>query len=278
MTENPLTKFYRVPKLYIKLPTNGVFYAKDAIQTAINGEVAIYALSAVDELLMRTPDALFNGESLLSIIRNCVPGVQDPKILVEPDINSILLAIRIASNGPMMSMDSTCPNCSHENSFELNLQNILDTQSYLDDTNELEFDEQLVIRLRPYNFEQRHLQIINEIQETQTIQQLQSNNSADVERVAEVAQLVNKMAKRTFDIVAKSITEIEIKTTGETVTDPQHISEFMQGISKFQSDLIINKIKDLNSIGINKEADLVCSSCGHQWTQPVDYDPTSFFE
>ena len=66
MTNNPLTKFYRVPKLYVALPSKGTFYAPGAVETAVNGEVAVFAMSAVDEMLLRTPDALLNGDSLLT--------------------------------------------------------------------------------------------------------------------------------------------------------------------------------------------------------------------
>lgn len=277
MSNNPLAKFYRVPKIYTSLPTKGVFYDPGEVETAVNGEVAIYAMSAVDEMLLRTPDALLNGDSLLKVIKNCVPGVANPKNLVEPDINTLLLAIRIASNGPGMSIDLQCPNCQHDNTFEINLQNILDTQSFLDDECVIEMDNELLIRVRPYNFEQRHLQILNEIQQQQTIQQLQSQNDDDFDKVAKIAEAIDRMAIRTFDIISKSIESVHIVATGETVVDQQHISEFMTGISKHQSDIIMNKIKDLNQTGIETNISFCCNKCQHTWDQQVDFDQSSFF-
>ena len=277
MNTNPLIRFYRVPKLYVKLPTNGELYPPNFLETAINGELAVYPMSAVDEMLMRTPDALFNGDSLLKVIKNCVPGVKNPKDLLEPDINTLLLAIRIASNGAIMDLDIACPQCSHENSFQVNLQHLLDTQTALEDDCTIDLDNELIIKVRPYDFSQRHMQILNEIQQGQTITQLQNSDDADLEKVAKIAQVINDMANRTFDIVAKSIESIQIKSTGELVTDQKHLAEFMSGISKTQSDVIINKIRELNQLGVDANISFACNSCKHEWNQQVDFDPSSFF-
>jgi hypothetical protein len=88
------------------------------INLAVNQEIAVYPMSALDQILMRTPDALLNGDALLKIVKNCVPDIQNVKQLVEPDINTLLLAIRIASVGPSMELELNCPACQQENNYQ----------------------------------------------------------------------------------------------------------------------------------------------------------------
>jgi len=274
---NPLAAYIRTPKIYVKLPSQAKFYDPSSIELSVNGEVAVYALTAIDQIMLKTPDAMLNGEALLKVVQNCVPGVKDVKRLVEPDINTLMLAIKIASSGQSTELDIACPNCNKEHSFNINLSQILDTQSYMDDDTSLNFNDQLILNLRPYNFEQRHLQMLNEIDEAQTLRMLDAKDDLnEADKIAEVAQQVNRMAGRTFDVLAKSVESISI-IGGETVTDTAYIAEFVKGISRDQAEIIISRIRELNQIGIKTNIELVCDSCEHTWTQPLDFDPTSFF-
>ena len=89
------------------------------------------------------------------------------------------------------------------------------------------------------------------------------------------------MADRTFDIVAKSIVSITIlkndQGQSETITNQEHISQFLKSIDNNQANIIIEKIKAMNNTGINTRINFVCDSCEHEWEQQIDFDPTSFF-
>jgi hypothetical protein len=58
-TANPLSDYFRQPGTYITLPSNGRFY-KDKLTLSDSGELAIYPMTAKDELRLKNPDALFN--------------------------------------------------------------------------------------------------------------------------------------------------------------------------------------------------------------------------
>ena len=62
---NPLSSFYRAPKLYAKLPSLGKYYSEDIIEMPDSGELPVFAMTANDELLMKNPDALLNGEAVV---------------------------------------------------------------------------------------------------------------------------------------------------------------------------------------------------------------------
>ena len=61
---NPLAGHFRQPKLYVKLPSGGQFNNKEALDMPENGELAIFPMTAKDELLMKNPDALLNGDAV----------------------------------------------------------------------------------------------------------------------------------------------------------------------------------------------------------------------
>lgn len=275
--DNPLLQYFRLPQLYIKLPSEGRFYDESDIDLSDNNELAIHALTALDQMLLRTPDAILNGESLIKVVKNCVPGIKNPKKLVEPDINMILLAIKIASSGENSDLTISCEKCSHENTYEINLNDILETATKVPADNVLHINNALLITLYPYTFTQRNLTLLNEIKYNQAIKLLQNEDVENPEIISRAAQTVEDMSIRTFKIISQSIHSITIIKTNQTVTDRDYIEEFLRGISKVQSDIIIDKIKSLNNSGIKTEHEFTCVKCSHTWEQPLDFDPTSFF-
>jgi hypothetical protein len=275
---NPLSQYFHTPKAYAQLPTRGKFYPSDFLETSANGEMAVYPLTAIDQIMLKTPDALLNGDALLSVFRNCVPGVKDPKKLVEPDINTLLVAIRIASAGSTMEIDTTCPSCGKEHNFGIDLSAFIETQTYVEGPTYIEIDGALQVFLRPYNFEQRNLQLLNEVEQARSIKVLQETDTTDAEKISSVTKQVNHMAKRTLDIMAMSITEIKIISSGELVTNQEYIQEFVKGIPTTSANAIIDKLKELNKTGIDTETSFQCDGCSHTWSQSIDFDPTSFFD
>jgi len=73
--KNPLASFYRQPKIYVRLPSKGEFYTPGSLDVSENGEYPVYAMTAKDELLFKTPDALLNGTSTVELIKSCIPAL-----------------------------------------------------------------------------------------------------------------------------------------------------------------------------------------------------------
>ena len=74
---NPLQKYFRQPKIYIKLPSNGKWYPNGSLEVTDNMEFPVYAMTARDELMFKTPDALLNGQSTVDVIQSCVPSIKN---------------------------------------------------------------------------------------------------------------------------------------------------------------------------------------------------------
>ena len=63
MQNNPLRQFFRRPAVFFKLPSGGKNYAPGVLDMPENEEFPVYPMTAIDEISMRTPDALFNGSA-----------------------------------------------------------------------------------------------------------------------------------------------------------------------------------------------------------------------
>ena len=88
MNENPLKQLYRSKSVYVNLPSRGRFY-KSGLTLSIDDELGIMPMTAVDEIKLKAPDALFNGDALFDLIKSCVPDVADPDEIPTCDVDMI---------------------------------------------------------------------------------------------------------------------------------------------------------------------------------------------
>jgi hypothetical protein len=77
VNQNPLAGFMRQPKIYIKLPSGGEFWPAGSLDRTENGEYPVYSMTAKDELMLKVPDALMNGQAVVSVIEHCVPNIKN---------------------------------------------------------------------------------------------------------------------------------------------------------------------------------------------------------
>ena len=94
MSTNPLQQFFRQPSVYLRLPTGGRWYTTDVVETTEDRELAVYPLSAMNDIMLTTPDALLNGQALENVIRDCAPGIKNVKRFMLPDLEALFLAIK----------------------------------------------------------------------------------------------------------------------------------------------------------------------------------------
>ena len=131
MAGNPLGEYFRKPSIFIELPSKGNFY-KQRPNLSADGELAVFGMTARDELVLKNPDALLNGEGILEVFKSVVPDIKNPGEIPTPDYNSILLAMRVASYGKDMDYMVTCPECSKVDTVTFDLHALLATNSALE--------------------------------------------------------------------------------------------------------------------------------------------------
>lgn len=280
MSQNPLQQFFRQPALYLTLPTKGKWYTPEIVEMTDENQIAVYPLSAINEIMLNTPDAMLNGQALENVIKDCAPSIKNAKRFMLPDLEALFVAIKSASNNGKMDYDRNCPSCNHENSYELQCQTLLDLMTSInDDDLTIRFGDDLLVHVTPYDFEMRQIFMRREFEEEKLLRQLNSENVEidELVKAGKMAESVERLSRITFSLVSRSIEKIIMLKTQTTVTNRDHINEWLMSISKQQADLVIESVDKINKVGVMKTMNVQCTSCGHTWEDALSFDPSSFF-
>ena len=281
MSNNPLQKHFRRPALWIKLPTLGRWYTDGSVDMNQEQQVRIFGLNAKDDIMLNTPDALLNGHALESVIQSCVPEVRDAKKLLQPDLDAIFLGIKAATNNGRFEIERKCEECNHENNFEVQCARLIDMTTYVEDSDTvIMIGSDLRVRIKPYSYEMRTMMIQKQLEEQRVLTAVEQDQQItdDMQRADILARSIEKLTTMTFNLVAQSITAIEmLGQDAMVVTDSEHIAEWLTNIDKSTADAVIEAVNALNDVGPPKETEAQCKECGHRWKEKLSFDPALFF-
>jgi len=272
---NPLNQYFRQPAIYIKLPSKGNYYPAGALDMTQTGEIPVLPMTAIDEITYRTPDALFNGQAVVNVIQSCVPAIKDAWAIPALDIDTILVAIRIASYGHQMEFATQCPKCNHTDDYGLDLRTVLDTITAPDYGQSIKTGD-IEIFFRPMTY--KNLSDNNKIQfdEQRIFQQINTaEGEVDPKQMSAVSEALMKMTEMTVTALAQSIQTI--KTPNALVTEPMFITEFMKECDAGIFNRIQDYVIEHKTQAEMQPLTITCSECSNQYTQNITLDMTNFF-
>lgn len=294
-----LKRFYRNPKINVTLPTDRQFYNNELIDFSVDNSVPVRAMTGRDELVLKNPDSLLNGDSIIRVIQSCVPEIKNPKLLFAPDIEAILLGIFFSSFGQNLEFKATCPKCSHRNDYELSIRHLLSTAKHIEYPAivSLQFDStEVEVFVQPYTFETNTKNQLAMFEQTKMVQQLVNDSNSDADKIKAFSESFEKMAQLKFESVSDCIQKIVInekvnnEITKTTITDQVEIKEFIANVETQHINEVIKKIDLLNQTVIDNTFDAVCQNknyqetkesepkaCEHTWKTQVEIDPSNFF-
>ena len=273
-------KHFRQPKLYIDLPSKGLFYPQGTLELTEDGKVAVYAMTAKDEIMIKTPDALLNGQSTVSVIENCVPGIKNGWVVPNIDLDALLTAIRIATYGEMLSMEFTLPGTTEERAFETNLVELLDELVQGEYETSYTHDE-FTIETAPMTYKQFTDVALKTFEEQRIIRIVDDNDMSESEKI----QKFNETFKRLTDININNVYNSvkSIKIGDQTVTDKRHLDEFLQNAPVDVYKSILDHIDAQRTKFTVKPRKIVTSeedrAAGAPDTieVPINFDASNFF-
>lgn len=273
MSNNPLQQYFRRPALYLKLPSQGIGYPEGSIDLPDSGELPIYPMTAIDEITARTPDALFNGVAVMEIIKSCVPSIKDPWQILQIDLDPILLAIKMATNGSTMELDTICPSCEEANKYDVNLTQLLNDYKPGDYSNPLKINE-LAFKFHPLNYKQINESSVVQFDIQRALRILQDMPDSE-ERNQKSTEILKQMNNIAMDIIVATIEYIQVPEG--IVFQKEYIKEFLENV-----DIkTFEKIRDI-SLELKKAADtkplkFKCINCQHEYEQPFNVNVSDFF-
>jgi len=274
MSNNPLSQYFRRPAIHIRLPSNGVGYPAGSLEIPETGELPVYSMTAVDEITYRTPDALFNGSAVTDVISSCIPGIKNPWAMPVADLDTVLIAIRIASYGADMEFETDCPGCNQTNNYSLDLRTVLDQMTSPDYSKKFTLGN-LTITFRSLSYADINRNNMAQFEQQKMLSVIDDSNLPEEEKLTRLSDALKSLTSNTMATIAQSIQSIQTEET--VVTETAHILEFLHNCDR----KTYNKINDLLlSVRENsqlKPLTITCADCDKQYEQPFTMDMANFF-
>jgi len=246
--QNPLTAFMRQPKIYIRLPSEGKYWPEGSLNVSENGEYPVYSMTAQDELMLKIPDALMNGQAVVDVIQNCIPNIRDAWSVPSIDMDVILIAIRIATYGERLTTPLKIG--------DTELEYVVDLRYVLDDlmnritwVPHVPINDDLTVFVRPVNYRQVTEMSIQSF-ETQKIMQVANEDTlSDEEKIKVFKESFAKLTRVTIGMVGASIYRVD-SSQGST-DNPEFIKEFIDNADKSIFNVVqthLEQLKEVNSV------------------------------
>lgn len=278
---NPLAGFMRQPKIYISLPSGGAYWPQNAIQVPENGQFPVYSMTAKDELVFKTPDALMNGQAVVDVIQSCIPNIKDAWKTPNIDLDLILVAIRIATYGEMMEISHVVPNINEVVEHQIDLRIMLDQLSVNRWEDAVEINEELTCFVRPLTYKHVTMTSMKAFETQRLMQAVNDDDISDEKKLEVFNQSFNKMTDITVDLVADTVQAIQTPDT--LVKEPAYIKEFLKNadadLYKKINDHIarMKKITGLQPLVMTSSAEHRELGAPETYEVPIGLDNSDFF-
>lgn len=253
---NPLLERVKIPGETIRLPSNGIFYRNGELSPeVVNGEIHIYPLTTMSEILLRSPDKLLNGDALVEVLAQCAPQVLKPMDLLTKDVDYLLTALRKVTYGDSLEINytHTCEDAK-EHTYTISLSKILASSKMinpasLNSTFVMNMENGQTVRLQPMRFK-------NVIEIIQSV------------GITEDYNVVSEQLTRSVASMISSVDEIE---------DPELIIEWLKTIPSSWFNQISKAIEKISDWGIDFTYHEKCKDCGQEVELSVTLNPLTFF-
>ena len=277
---NPLKKYFRQAKVYITLPSQGKYWPEGSLEHTENMEFPVFAMTAKDELSMKTPDALLNGEATVSLVQSCVPNIKDAWHMPSIDLDAILIAIRLATYGEQMDLETTVPNTDIAKSYALDLRQVLNqlVTNQFEDVISL---GEMTVTIRPLTYKEFTEASLKTFEEQRIFALVNDDTIPDADKVKQFSQSFMKLTELTVFTMTKGIVSIQIGD--DVVSNRAHIEEFIQNVEKsFYTELtdhfeLQKKKFGIQPIPVTSTDEEVKEGAPVEWKIPVVFDQSNFF-
>jgi hypothetical protein len=278
---NPLQKYFRQPKIYLSLPSSGKYYPAGSLEISENGEYPVFPMTARDEIMIKTPDALLNGQATASVISSCIPAIKDPFSMPSMDLDACLIAIRIATYGEMMEVSIKVPVTGEDKDFDLDLRIMLDQFSNVEYDNAIQLDD-MVVNLRPLSYREFTETSKKTFDEQRIFNVINDADMDEGDKLQTFTNSFKKLTDLTILTLEKSIQSIEVGD--QVVTDQAHIKEFIANTDKGLFESVTNHIEEQRSkfqvkpLIVDATPEEIEAGVPETYEVPVTFDQSSFFE
>ena len=280
---NPLTKYYRQPVVYITLPSKGEYFDKNGFVSTDTGELPVLAMTAKDELNFKTPDALLNGQSTVDVIQSCLPNIKDAWQVVNHDLDTILLAIRIATFGETMDVEAPVPGTNDMQMHTVALPQMLESLKGIDIKDNFITKSGFKIKVAPLTYKELTQNQLATFEQQKIYATVTQSGLSDKEKTKTFAESFRKLSEMNFEVLVKSITQITTPD-GTAVQDNKQIKDFINNADVKITNEIQDGLAELRTQGnikptqVKATEEQIKKGAPATYEVPVTFDNSNFFE
>jgi hypothetical protein len=278
---NPLTSYMRQPKIYIRLPSQGQYWAPGSLAVSENGEYPVYSMTARDEMMFKTPDALMNGQAMVDVIQSCLPNIKNAWDIPTIDFDTILIAMRIATYGEHMPINHSIPVINEDVEYAVDLKVLLEQQQNNHWIDQVIINSDFVIYVKPLTFRHMTQSSIKSFETSRILNIINDEKLSDEKKLEVFNESFNNLTRVTVDLLTETIYKIE--TPQDEVTDRKFISEFIANVDKEVFKKIQDHINDLKIANELKPLEFVTTEeqqalgAPANYTVPINFNNSDFF-
>ena len=272
-SNNPLQKHFRQPAVYLRLPAGGKFWDSKALEMPESMEIPIYPMTIKDEITIKTPDALMNGQGVVDVIHSCCPNIKNAWATPSVDMDAIFIAIRIASYGSSMDIDSVCPHCGEENRHAVDLTQLLD-RIQPPDYAPVEIDD-LTFEFMPQNFKNYNDANLVVYEQQKLIAAITDSTLTDEEKVQQFNTIFPRLTDMNVGNIVNNI--LAINVNGSRVTERHHVKEFIMNCDRKVFAQIKQTVDAFADSAKIKSLAAQCTACSGTYSQELTFDQANFF-
>ena len=267
--KNPLIARVRIPGQRFTLPSGGLFYKNGELDDSVtNGEVEVQPITMTDDLVLKNPDKLLNGDGITEVIARCVPQIKKPWDLLHKDVDFLVVALRIVSYGEHVEVShvhDTCPvtyekdgeTLRHSRVYKANIRELMNKTKRIDPTTidtkfKIKLDNDQEVSIKPMTF-RAFVNVMN----------LQLENEEDFDS--------ETLKKNILDML------LDVILTVDEISDRQMIHDWLIAAGPKIVGQLNEEIARTFSWGTDMTIQTTCVDCEEKIEVAIPIDPLSFF-
>lgn len=258
---NPLISKLRIPGETFQLPSQGLFYTNGELSEDVhNGEVEIFPMTTIDEIVFSTPDKLLSGKAVAEVFSRCIPQILKPMELLTKDIDFLLICLRLVTFGPTMEVtyEHTCDDAK-EHVYKIDLQKLVRSAKKMD----------------PTVINQEYTTVLSNGQKV-IIQPMKYGRMLNIYDITATQKTDDQLTVEDTELLVVTMLSSVIGSV-DGIDDPKLIEDWIKAINLGMKKQLEKAISELSEWGINFVVTNSCQDCKEEIQLPITANPVSFF-
>ena len=204
----------------------------------------------------------------------CCPNIKNAWKTPAADLDAILIAIRLASYGSDMDIETTCPKCNEENSNVIDLTVLLDNYKMPHYTSTA--IEDLTFNFKPQAYETINNNNMMVFEQQKLLDTISRSDLPDEEKTKQFNLIFPKLTEMNVMSLVFCIESI-VTDDDKEVTESKYIKEFVENCDRKVYSAIKDKIETIAKSTKPESLNITCPECQETYMSELSFDNANFF-